>query len=73
MATYFNLGTEETPRWLNLESITVTSTMRVKAPGKSEVHFRSEWGQDHTVRGSVADRFITELEANPQLGKSAGV
>jgi hypothetical protein len=73
MGSYFNLGTEKTPRWINLENMPAISATRTKVPGKSEVHMRGLMGNDEVVRGEAADRLIAQLEADPDLKKRSGV
>jgi hypothetical protein len=70
VASYFNLGTEQTPRWINLENAPVISAKRTETPGNSEVHLRVRAGQDEVVCGEAADRLIAQLEADPQLRKT---
>ena len=70
MASYFNLGTERTPRWINLETAPVISAKRTQSPGHSEVHLRGRTANDELVCGEAADRLIAQLEADPELKKT---
>jgi hypothetical protein len=70
VASYFNLGTDQTPRWINLENAPVMSARRTNLPGTSEVHLRGGAGQDERVFGEAADRLIAQLEADPELKKT---
>jgi hypothetical protein len=70
MASYFNLGTEQTPRWINLENSPVISARRTETPRNSEVHLQVRAGQDEVVCGEAADRLIAQLEADSRLKKT---
>ena len=64
MGSYFNMGTEQKPRWINLENVSVISAMKIKAPGQSEVRFRGNGhDKDELVCGEAADRLIDQLKA----------
>ncbi len=73
MASYFNLGTEEKPRWINLENFPKISARRSEGPGKSEVQLRGGTSKNEVVCGEAADRLIIQLQADPDLKKLAGV
>jgi len=73
MASFFNLGTDETPRWINMENSKLITATKIGAVGKSEVRFQNDMGQFEVVRGEAADRLIAQLGAHPELKKSPGV
>jgi hypothetical protein len=69
VASYFNLGTDEKPRWVNLENFSVISARRMQMAGRSEVHLQGGAGKDEVICGEAADRLIAQLEADPELNK----
>jgi hypothetical protein len=73
VASYFNVGTEATPRWINLNNFPVIAATRTETSGKSEVQLRGGVGKDEVVVGEVADRLIAQLKADPELKKISGV
>jgi hypothetical protein len=73
MASYFNLGTDEKPRWVNLDNVSVTFSKKTKPPGKSEVRFQDNWGRGEVVFGEQADRLLAQLEIHPKPGPVAGL
>jgi hypothetical protein len=64
MASYFNLGTEKTPRWINLENVPEIFARKTQAHGRSEVELRGGAGKDELVCGEAADRLIAQLAAD---------
>jgi hypothetical protein len=73
VASYFNLGTEHTPRWINLTNFPLISAKRTGTLGGSEVHLRGGTSKEEVVCGDVADRLIVQLGADPELKKISGV
>jgi hypothetical protein len=73
VASYFNLGTEKSPRWINLTNFPLISTKRTESLGGFEVHLRGGTSKEEVVRGKVAQRLIVQLGADPELKKISGV